>query len=372
MNNIGFIPADGIVNEISYPNPSNATETRALFMAMPNQIKEYINNILIPTINADLSTKAELNALATALASVALGQIPDGTVTAPKLSAKLQAQALNYQYLIATSASSAGVIAIADKTNSTNVITDINATANTLIQLDGVTYTSTGTMTVANRIVMGILGTTLGNLTASGANNTYKRLALGTVTLSSDANNTRFENCSLTLAATSVTGTICVNCTVSGTPPSNITYIGCVDTSGRTLSITASAPVSIAGAPNTLLGTANFVRNGKLATMFFTDLKSIGGYSNTILNSISEYTLLTFPTGFAPKIYANNLLTMGMMLSMNGIDNGGGYDKQPKFIGELEYKGDNTLKASFYPLSTAGSAVQYLRLNNSSITYELA
>ena len=51
MDNFSFTPTDGYEDVGSYPNPSSGTQTRTQLMSIPKQIRDWLNNTLIPKVN---------------------------------------------------------------------------------------------------------------------------------------------------------------------------------------------------------------------------------------------------------------------------------------------------------------------------------
>lgn len=51
MEELKFNPEEGYANSEEFPNPSSGTQTREQLMEMPNQIKTFINTVVVAGIN---------------------------------------------------------------------------------------------------------------------------------------------------------------------------------------------------------------------------------------------------------------------------------------------------------------------------------
>lgn len=56
MDNFSFNPVNGFEDTDAYPNPSSGTQTRSQLMSIPKQIRDFINNTLIPAVNGKQDT----------------------------------------------------------------------------------------------------------------------------------------------------------------------------------------------------------------------------------------------------------------------------------------------------------------------------
>lgn len=58
MEELRFTPENGYVDTDEFPNPSSGTQSREQLMEMPNQIKDFLNTVVVPGIN-DLVEEVE-------------------------------------------------------------------------------------------------------------------------------------------------------------------------------------------------------------------------------------------------------------------------------------------------------------------------
>ena len=60
ITNFTFNPANGFNDTVAFPNPTSGAEARSQLQTPLNQVRDYLNNELIPNL-PDGSTKANIN-----------------------------------------------------------------------------------------------------------------------------------------------------------------------------------------------------------------------------------------------------------------------------------------------------------------------
>lgn len=64
ISEFSFTPTDGFLNTSSYPDPATETETRTQLMSLHNQIKTYLNDVVVTAIHALEAASGDPEALA--------------------------------------------------------------------------------------------------------------------------------------------------------------------------------------------------------------------------------------------------------------------------------------------------------------------
>ncbi len=59
MDSFSFTPVNGYEDTDAYPNPSSGTQTRSQLMSIPKQIRDFLNNTLIPAVNGLTTSKQD-------------------------------------------------------------------------------------------------------------------------------------------------------------------------------------------------------------------------------------------------------------------------------------------------------------------------
>lgn len=64
ISEFSFTPSDGFLNTSSYPDPATETDTRTQLMSLHNQIKAYLNDVVVTAIHALEAASGDPEALA--------------------------------------------------------------------------------------------------------------------------------------------------------------------------------------------------------------------------------------------------------------------------------------------------------------------
>ena len=67
MNSFNFNPTDGFLNTTSYPAPASGTAARTQMQSLHSQTRDYLNDVVVPTINSMQDSITALNTALTAL-----------------------------------------------------------------------------------------------------------------------------------------------------------------------------------------------------------------------------------------------------------------------------------------------------------------
>lgn len=67
MNSFNFNPTDGFLNTTSYPDPASGTAARTQMQSLHSQTRDYLNDVVVPTINSMQDSITALNTALTAL-----------------------------------------------------------------------------------------------------------------------------------------------------------------------------------------------------------------------------------------------------------------------------------------------------------------